>query len=98
ETLPLLRERASKLAPTTIGPLLEEKLSEDELKQTIAMIEAPIYKKYHALGNDFQRVLAEKLVAETRSSVEPKLQALQEALGKRLNAAGAANAPSPAAA
>jgi hypothetical protein len=97
ETVPLLRERATKLAPTTIGPLLEEKLSEEELKQTIAMLEAPIYRKYHGLGNEMQRALTEKLVTETRSSVEPKLQALQESLGKRLNAAaGAASAPTAA--
>jgi hypothetical protein len=97
ETVPLLRERATKLAPTTIGPLLEEKLSEEELKQTIAMLEAPIYRKYHGLGNEMQRALTEKLVAETRTSVEPKLQALQESLGKRLNAAaGAASAPAAA--
>ncbi|HSW08070.1 hypothetical protein [Aquabacterium sp.] len=93
ETVPLLRERALKLGPTTIGPLLEEKLSEDELKQVIAMLEAPIYRKYHALSPDMQRVLQEKLVAETRATIEPKLQALQETIGKRLNPAGAASAP-----
>lgn len=97
ETVPLLRERATKLAPTTIGTLLEEKLSEEELKQAVAMLESPIYRKYHGLGNEMQRALTEKLVAETRTSVEPKLQALQESLGKRLNAAaGAASAPQAA--
>lgn len=93
DVLPLLRDRAVKLAPSTIGAVLEEKLSEDELKQTITMLEAPIYRKYHQLGTEMQRSLAEKLVAETRSTIEPKIQALQETLGKRLNQAGAASAP-----
>lgn len=94
ETVGLLRERAVKLAPSTIGTLLEEKLSEDELRQAVAMLEAPIYRKYHALGGEMQKALVEKLVAETRSTIEPKLQALQEAVGKRVNAAVAAAAAS----
>ncbi len=99
EVVPLLRERATKLAPTTIGPLLEERLSEDELKQVLAMLEAPIYRKYQQLGGDMQRVLLEKLVAETRPVVEPKLNALQASIGKRLGLSGAttnAGAKAPA--
>ena len=84
EVVPLLRERGSKLAASTVGALLEERLSEDELKQVIAMIEAPIYLKYQQLGAEMQRALLEKLVADTRSVVEPKLTALQDSVGKRL--------------
>lgn len=84
EVVPLLRERASKLAAGTVGALLEERLSEEELKQVLAMIEAPIYLKYQQLGADMQRALLEKLVADTRSVVEPKLTALQDSIGKRL--------------
>ncbi|WP_395699663.1 hypothetical protein [Aquabacterium sp.] len=96
ETVGMLRERALKLAPTTIGPVLEERLSEDELKQVVAMLEAPIYRKYQSLGGDMQRALLEKLVADTRTSVEPKLRALQESMGKHINAAMAAAAASGA--
>ena len=84
EVVPLLRERGSKLAASTVGALLEERLSEEELKQVVAMIEAPIYLKYQQLGADMQRALLEKLVADTRSVVEPKLTALQDSIGKRL--------------
>jgi len=93
EVSPLLRDRAAKLAPSTIGSLLDEKFSEEELKQVVAMLEAPIYRKYHQLSGDMQRVLTEKLVAETRTAVEPKLQALQETIGKRLNSAANGGAP-----
>ena len=84
EVVPLLRERGSKLAPATVGALLEERLSEEELKQVVAMIEAPIYLKYQQLGSEMQRALLEKLVADTRGTVEPKLTALQDSIGKRL--------------
>ncbi|MBL0151538.1 MAG: hypothetical protein IPP87_23920 [Ideonella sp.] len=101
EVVPLLRDRATKLAPSAVGPVLEEKLSEDELKQLVAMLEAPIYRKYQGMGNDMQKALMDKLVTDTRSTVEPKLKALQESVAKRLGleapAAAASGAKKPAA-
>jgi len=97
EVLPLLRERALKLAPATVGPVLEEKLTEDELKQVIAMLEAPIYRKYQQLGGDMQKALVEKLVADSRSAIEPKIKALQETIAKRFGLTeGQAPASGPA--
>ena len=97
EAVPLLREKAVKLAPTTIGPLLEEKFTEDELRQLIAIMESPVNKKFSQLNGDMQKALGEKLVAETRSVIEPKVKALDLTIGKRLGmtppAAPAASAP-----
>ena len=36
EAVPLVRERAVKLAPGTIGAVLDEKFTEDELRQLVA--------------------------------------------------------------
>ena len=94
ESLPMMRERAAKLAPITIGAVLEDKLSEDELKQIVAMLESPTVRKYQALQGDMQRSFAEKLVAETRSTVQPRVQAMQQSIAKRLAPyTGAASAP-----
>ncbi len=94
ESLPLMRERAAKLAPTTIGAVLEDKLSEDELKQIVAMLESPAVRKYQSLQGDMQRSFAEKLVAETRPTVQPRVQAMQQSIAKRLAPyTGAASAP-----
>lgn len=97
EAAPLARERAVKLAPSTIGTLLEERMTEDELKQVIAILESPANKKFQSLAGDMQRSLAEKLVAETRPLIQPKLQALEQSVAKRLGItpppAGAAPAP-----
>ena len=84
ETVPLVRERAVKLAPTTIGAVLEEKLTEDELKQVVAILESPVNRKFQGLAQEMQRALGEKLVAESRPMVDPKLRALEQSLGKRL--------------
>jgi hypothetical protein len=94
ETLPVVRDRATKLAPVTLTPILEEKLSEDELRQvlqTMQQMDSPAYRKYLQLGGDMQRALGEKIIAETRGQVEPKVQALQASVAKRLGIA-----PTPA--
>jgi len=103
---PLIQARATKLAPSTIGALLEEKFTEEELKQVVAIIESPAYNKFQQLGGDMQKVLTEKLVAETRPVIEPKVRAMEVSIAKRLgipaeesSAAGkpAAKAPAKAA-
>jgi hypothetical protein len=100
ETVPLVRDRALKLAPTTVGVLLDEKFSEEELKQVLAMMESPVYLKFQGLGGDMQKVLMDKVVSETRAQVEPKVRAMEESMSKRLGVSGQAAAPAekPAAA
>ena len=99
EAAPLARDRAIKLAPSTIGTVLEERMTEDELKQVVAILESPANKKFQSLAGDMQRALAEKLVAETRPLIQPKLQALEQTVAKRLGITPppAGTAPAPAA-
>lgn len=99
EASALLRERALKLAPATVGRQLDERFSEDELKQLLAILESPINRKYQQLGAEIQKSLVERLVADARSQIDPKLKALDESLVRRLNSAAAmpaaaASAPS----
>lgn len=99
DTVPLLKDRATKLGPTTIQPLLEEKFTEDELKQVIVMLESPAIKKYQQLSSDMDTALRTKLIDDTRGTVEPKLTALQQNVAKRLGiTAPPAGASAPASA
>ena len=98
EAVPLVRDRALKAAPTTIGPMLEERLTEDELRQVIAMLESPVIKKFQGMAGDMQRVLTEKVVADSKADIEPKVRAVQATVAKRLGVPPAASAPAPAAA
>ena len=82
DTSTMVRERAVKLAPTVVGPMLEEKFT--EVKHLSTMLESPVLAKFTAAGNDIQRTMVEKLVAETRPSVEPKLRALEDSFAKKL--------------
>jgi hypothetical protein len=84
EAAPLVRQQAVKLAPSTIGVLLEEKFTEEELKQLIVIIESPVNRKYAQMGGEFQKALGEKLVAQTQPIVEPKVKALELSVIKHL--------------
>lgn len=100
EVFPLVRAGAIRLAPTTIGAVLEEKFSEDELKQVAQIMESPVYVKYQGLGNDMQNALIAKLVPELKSQVDAKIRALDESIAKRFGvqpALGGGQAPAAAA-
>jgi hypothetical protein len=96
ETAPLLRERAVKLGPATLGAALEEKFSEDELKTLLAWLESPVSRKYQQMAGDQQQALAQKLIEDTRAQIEPKLKALDQTISTRLSAAAGASKAAPA--
>lgn len=87
DVAPLLRASAVKNAPSTIGAALEEKFSEDELKVLIGWLESPVSRKYQQMSPELQQGLGQKLVAETRPQIEPKLKALEQVMGAKLAAA-----------
>jgi hypothetical protein len=102
ESVPVLRDRAIKLAPATVGPILEEKMSEDELKQLVTWLDSAAAKKYQQLGGDLQQAMGQKLVAEASPLLTPKLQVLEQkiraTLGMPAADPGAAPASAPKAA
>jgi hypothetical protein len=98
EAAPIVRDHAAKLAPATIGPLLEERFTEDELRQVIAMLESPVIRKFIGMSAEMQRAIGEKVVAETRGEIEPKVKVLEQTVARRLGQPTAASAtPAPAA-
>jgi len=84
EAVPLLRERAIKLAPSTIGTELETNFNEAELKQLIEWLESPVIKRFQTIAPQMQNTLAEKLVNETRGPIEAKLKTLETAMARHL--------------
>jgi hypothetical protein len=84
ETYPLVRDRAMKLAPLTVGVLLDEKMTEDELRQVLAVFESAAWRKFQGLGMDMQKAIGEKLVADVKDKVEPRVRALDNSMAKKL--------------
>ena len=95
EVAPILSASAVKWAPSTLGTTLEEKFTEDELKVLIAWLESPVSRKYQQITPEAQQALTQKVVTETRSQIEPKLKALEQAMMGRLKTESAP-ASSPA--
>jgi uncharacterized protein len=84
DAVPYVQARALKIAPETIGATLDQKFSEDELKQLIGILESPVFVKYQQMGDDLRKQFADKLVADTRSTIEPKVHTMEESVARRL--------------
>jgi hypothetical protein len=98
EAVPLVRDKAIALSPAVLGAELDTHFNEAELKQLLNWFESPVIKRYNQLVPGIQQALTEKLVAETRTQIEPKVRTLQSAMAKHLGlpAPGSAPAASPA--
>jgi len=84
DVLPIIRERAIRLAPSTVGTLLDERFTEDELRQLVGIIENPVYRKYQQMDGELTRSLQTQLVAELRATLEPKFKTFELAVAGRL--------------
>ena len=76
EAYPIVRERALKVAPTTIGAVLESKMTEEELKLLVAWLASPTNKRFQQLNAEMRNSFLQQLLAEARPLVDPKLVAL----------------------
>lgn len=75
ESYPLVRERAIRLAPSTLGAAIEEKFNEEELKQVVAWLESPVNRKFQQLA-PARNAFVQKVLAESIAAVDPKVGAL----------------------
>ena len=76
DAYPPVRDRALKLAPSTIGSVLETKMTEDELRTLLAWLDSPTNKKYQQIAVDMRTAFFQKLLADMPALLDPKLQAL----------------------
>jgi hypothetical protein len=86
DATPVVRSSTQKFIPSTVVPVLAEKFSEDELRQIIAILESPVKRKFETLVPEMQKALGEKVAADTRTMIDPKLQDLRQRIGLRLRA------------
>jgi hypothetical protein len=59
-------------------------MDEAELRQLIAALESPAFRKFQQVSGEGQRALTPKLVNEARVLLEPKARAMDNAVAKRL--------------
>ncbi len=97
EVGPHARAKAAALLPTTIGAVLDAKFSEADLKKLLTILQDPVLRKFEQAQPDMSRAMGEKLVPEMKPLLEPKIKALEQTMGRKLEAAVAAAAPAGAA-
>lgn len=93
DATPVLRERALKLAPATYGAMVEEKFTEDELRQVVAWLESPVNRKFQQLAPDMQTAFMQQLGSEANTLLGAKLQALERKLSSTLGVQSIATNP-----
>jgi hypothetical protein len=84
DAVPLLRDRALKIAPATYGSMLEDRFTEDELRQFVTWLESPASKKFQQLGPDMQTAFAQNLGTEANTLLTARLKALEQKLSATL--------------
>lgn len=82
DVTPIVQGHAARIAPTVIGPLLEARFNEAELRQLIAWLESPVHRKYQEVLPQLQDGFVDQLVNESRGEIEPRLNLLGERLAK----------------
>ena len=85
--LPQVLDKAKQLTQTTVVPILSEKMTEDDLRQMISILESPAKTKFEALIPEMQKALGTKLGEDQGKEVKPKMEELQQRIGKRMREA-----------
>jgi hypothetical protein len=95
ESSALVRDRAPKIGQASLAPIFEEKYTEDELRQLLAALESPAYKKFQQGLPELTTAFAQALVKDLEPTIEPKLKALEQSVGTALGVPeqGAASQP-----
>lgn len=96
ESVPLVKERIVKVAPEVIGKSLDEKFSEDELRQLLAWLESPLAKKFDAVSPEMGRAMQERLLVDMGPTLDTKLRTLRNNIVKHLGLTPPTATPAPA--
>lgn len=84
---PVVKASAVKVGPAAVTSVLEDKFTEEELKQLGTMLDSPVLKKYQGIIPELQKALFDKVTADASPQVDPKLQALQANIRKIIDTA-----------
>ena len=84
ENVSYLKDKISKAVPNTASALLDERFSEDELKQVLAWAESPVSQKFGLASVELQKAVAQKVMAEAGPTLDGRFKTLQASLAKQL--------------
>ena len=93
DTLPAVRKHAQELGQTQLQAAIEEKYSEDELRQIVAFFESAAFRKLQQTQPQLDQALQAKLLADMQPVIEGKARGLHGEMKTILAAAAPASAP-----
>ncbi len=82
DALKLITAQAGKVRGDALLAAYIERFTEDELKQLVALMEAPVFKKYQNVGPELGNIYIKAIVDGTRSAVEARSKAFDAAAAK----------------
>lgn len=84
---PLVLKKGKELTAVTVVPIIAEKMTEDELRQMISILESPVKKKFEGMMPELKKSLGQKLTAEEGPKITPKMEELRTRIANRLKEA-----------
>jgi len=87
---PVVTASAKKLTNQTVGPLLAQNFSADELRQLAAIFESPVKAKFDKLIPQLEVAVGDKVTADVGPAINKNIQALTESVGTKLRIAATA--------
>jgi uncharacterized protein len=82
DALKLITTQATKVRGDALLAAYTERFSEEELKQLVALMEAPVFKKYQNVGPELGNIYIKAIVDGTRSAVEARSKSFDAAAAK----------------
>ena len=84
---PVVTASAKKLTSQSVGPILAQNFTADELRQLAAIYESPVKAKFDKLIPQLEIAVGDKVTADVGPAINKNIQALTEAVGTKLRIA-----------
>ena len=84
---PIVAASAKKYTNQTVGPILAQTMSADELRTVAAYLESPAREKFDKLVPQLETAIAQKVQADVAPEIDKQIQVMTEAVGTKLRIA-----------
>ena len=91
QSTPLVTASAKKYTNQTVGPILAQNFSADELRQLASIFESPVRDKFDKLVPQLEAAIGQKVQADISPEINKNIQAMTEAVGTKLRVAATLN-------
>ena len=87
---PIVTASARKYTNQTVGPILAQNLSTDELRQLAVYFESSAHEKFDKLVPQLETAIGQKVQADVSAEIDKDIQAMTESVGTKLRIAATA--------